>query len=387
MGKEKKKLSEFEKYKKQQNIQNKFNRILAVLMISALVLIFVFGLDYFSGSLFGGIFRSHFSGGGSFPVSLPNHAVRQLEAVNWDVALLSDSELLVFDNQGNERLSLVHGCGTPVLKTDGGRLLCYDQGGSAYHVASSSRLAYSGTAEGVIHAADIAGNGTMALATSTAKNATLVTFYDEFGNVTHSWRNSSMACAIALSPDGRQAAVVLYGVRGGGIVTSVVLLDLGKNTVEKPVFSMEIADEFGYYISFQEGNIFLITDQSVKTIDQSGRIRAEYDFDGQQIQMFADGGSHMLILLGNYRYMRSSQLVALDGRCRVVDDRQLDISVNSMRANENGFYLLSEGVVSHYDYKGSLISQVNLPGAAAWLPLGQNLYAATYEELQKNSMR
>ena len=45
MGKEKKKLSEFEKYKKQQNIQNKFNRILAVLMISALVLIFVFGLD------------------------------------------------------------------------------------------------------------------------------------------------------------------------------------------------------------------------------------------------------------------------------------------------------------------------------------------------------
>ena len=195
------------------------------------------------------------------------------------------------------------------------------------------------------------------------------------------------ACAIALSPDGRQAAVVLYGVRGGGIVTSVVLLDLGKNTVEKPVFSMEIADEFGYYISFQEGNIFLITDQSVKTIDQSGRIRAEYDFDGQQIQMFADGGSHMLILLGNYRYMRSSQLVALDGRCRVVDDRQLDISVNSMRANENGFYLLSEGVVSHYDYKGSLISQVNLPGAAAWLPLGQNLYAATYEELQKNSMR
>ena len=211
MGKAKKKkeLSEFERYRQKQNIRRKSNQLLAVLMISALVLTLVASLDYFSGSLFGGLFRSHFSGEGGYPVSLSNHTVRQLEAVNWEVALLSDSEVLVFDNQANERLSLVHGCGTPVLKTDGGRLLCYDQGGTQYHAATSSRLSYSGTADGPIHAADIAGNGTMALATSSTKNAALVTFYDEFGNVTHSWRNSNMVSALALSPDGRQAAVVL----------------------------------------------------------------------------------------------------------------------------------------------------------------------------------
>ena len=83
----------------------------------------------------------------------------------------------------------------------------------------------------------------------------------------------------------------------------------------------------------------------------------------------------------------TSQLAALDDRCRLLSSSQIDISVNSIRANENGFYLLSEGVVSHYDYKGGLISQANVPGVAAWLPLGQNLYTATYDELQKNMIR
>ena len=66
MGKEKKKLSEFEKYKKQQNIQNKFNRILAVLMISALVLIFVFGLDYFPARCSAEFFARIFQGAAAF---------------------------------------------------------------------------------------------------------------------------------------------------------------------------------------------------------------------------------------------------------------------------------------------------------------------------------
>ena len=196
-----------------------------------------------------------------------------------------------------------------------------------------------------------------------------------------------MVSAIALSPDGRQAAVVLYSAREGEMITSVVLLNLTKSTVEKPVFSIEIAGEFGYYVAFRENTLALITDQSVKSIDQMGRIRAEYSFNGQQIQMFADGGSSTVLVLGNYRYMRASQLVSLDEKCRVLYSSQLDLSIDSIRANGNGFYLLSEGSLSHYDYKGGLISQINLPGAIAWLPLGQNLYAATYEELQRHLVR
>lgn len=380
-------LSEFERYKQELKKRRRLQRVAAVLMISALALSLVAGADYFSGSSFGNLLRARFSDEGGYPVALMGHTARQLEAVNWDVALLSDSAVFCYDAQGSERLSLTHGCTEPVLRTEGGRLLCYDQGGSQYHVASSSRLSYSGTADGTIHAGDVAGNGVAALATSSTKNATLVTLYDEFGNVTHNWRNSNMVSTLALSPDGRQAAVVLYSARGGGMITNLVLLDLSKSTVEKPLFSIEIADEFGYHVSFKDNGICLITDKSVKAIDSSGRIRAQFDFDGQQIQLFADEGENTLILLGNYRYMRSSQLVALDGRCRELYSRRLDVSVSSMRANDNGIYLLSEGVVSHYDYKGTLISQQNLPGASAWLPLGQNLYAATYEELQKNSIR
>lgn len=208
--------------------------------------------------------------------------------------------------------------------------------------------------------------------------------WDEHGNEIFTWQSTSMVVSLALSPDGRHAAVCSLSAENGAVVTSLSLLDLQN---PKLVFKEDFPEEFGYVAMFGPSSILLITDQSVKSVGDSGRVREEFDFEGRQIQRYAAGGENLVLVLGGSRYMRSSQIVVLDGSCREQGRVDAESAVGELYAFGDGFCYLNEGAVYRYDLLGTPLETINVPGALHILPLGQDLYIATYEQLQRQIIR
>lgn len=371
------KLSEFERYKLKMQRRKKLRMLCGIALVTAVMAAVVVGIGALTGT---GLPRLQNTPSSLYPRPLVGSSVRAIEPLGWSIALLDTSDLTVYDSKGVTTLSIHHGYAAPVLKTDGGRLLLYDQGGTKFIVASATREISRGTAPAAIHAADICQNGTFALVTSSSKNATLATFYDSYGNK-GTWSSGDLATSIALSPDGKQAAISLIGAEDGALVTSVVLRNLSGGEGFPPV---KVRDEMGAYVLFKQQSIMLVSDKSAKQIDFSGRVRNSFEYGGRQILQFADGGpGHTVLVLGGPRYMRGSEVVALDDKCGKLGQFSTDATIESLRANDQGIFFLSGGEVRHCDYSAKFSPSVAVSGAIRFLPLAQDLYVATYEDLRK----
>lgn len=382
----KEKLSEFERYKRKLNIRKKLSAIFWLLLITAVAAGGVVWFGAFSKSEFGVAFRSQFTRDEQFPIALSGGSIRQIEPLEWDICFINDTDFYVYDNKGNMTFTATHGFASPVLKTDGGRALLYDQGGTRFLLTSSSRQLAQIDAGYAIHAADVASDGSVAVATPASQHATQVTVYDSLQNQPLVWKSSeNMATAIALSPDAGQVAISCINASGGELVSTVYLLDVKNN---QEIMRAQLPGEFTYSVSFKDQSIHVITDKGVKSIDSMGRVRASFDYQGQQPMLFSDQQLHNTVLvLGNYRYMRSSEVVSLDAKCKQLARFTVDTTVDSLKVNERGIYYLSDNVVYHYDFGGKLLAQTEAPGTGEYLPLGQSLYAGTYEELRRLEIR
>lgn len=381
----KKKLSEFERYKRKLDRSRKTRAVFGVTLLTLCAVVFVAGFGLFSDSEFGTAFRTTFQKSTQYPVALSGELVRQMEPAGWNVVLMNNSDLLVYNNKGLKTLDVGHNYSTPVLKASGERILLYDQGGTRFVVASPTRELFTGVSVSAIHAGDVASNGNFAIATSSSKSASEVKVYNESGSEIFTWPSSNMVVSLALSPDGKQAAVCLLGAQDGHIVTTVALLDLQNPRL---LFRTEFAEEFGYDVSFKQSSLCLITDRSVKTIDKSGKEKASFDFEGKQIVRFADGGQdNTVLVLGSSRYLRMNEIVTLDDRSRQIASLPVENELSMLRADSSGFYLMENSAIVRYNYKCERESRTMALGTLAYLPLGQDLYVASYEQLQKLQMR
>lgn len=391
MGENKKKnrieeLTEFERYRKRLNTQKKIRSVGGIALMALVSVAGILALAMLGGlDIFGG-FGEKDQKNSLFPLKISGGLVRQIESMGWDVALCSQGEMLVLNNKGEEQQRFSHGMGSPVLKTQSGRALLYDQGGERFEVFSSTKKLYSGNAGGNIHAASIIADGTVAIAASTAKYTTELSVYGSgYRQIGSAWTSASQVTALTLSPDGRQTAIACVSVENGGIVSTLYLLDVNN---AKELQKVSIPDEMVVNISFKGNSINILTDRSIKQIDFSGRIRGDYPFDGRQALRYADADeSGTVVLLGNQRYLRESEIVLVDASAKQAAALQADDEVSILRADENGFSVLSQGSIWRYDHTGTALSSLTAPDVIKYLSLGTDVFTVTYEELQKHSIR
>ena len=95
-----------------------------------------------------------------------NRRTKPGSRTNNQPAIVSDTEIMIFNSTAKELLTAQHSCASPVLCEAGGRYLVYDQGGTTYQIVSAQKVLKKGHSKQTIYAAALAGNGRWALATA-----------------------------------------------------------------------------------------------------------------------------------------------------------------------------------------------------------------------------
>lgn len=299
-------------------------------------------------------------GSGSYPQNLNGSETLDTVSRGTYYYLLSDTCINAFSSSGKKIFSYTHGYENPMLQTSSTRALVYDQGAKSAVIYNLRSQIKSLTSDYAIITADIARNGTYAIATESDTNAATVSVYNKNGKLLYEWYSSTdMVNNLALSPNGKKLAVSTLNADGGKFKSNLYVLEYESAT---PVYSEAFDDTVVYGIdNTYNSGIAVVTKKQFEFINWSHYKKKTYNNDYSVSMLRAGSGGYISVfnrendpsdnhiaffsvkgdLKGEFSYNRQITDIQISGgRIYCVSDTDaflLDNSGNVARKSECGF--------------------------------------------------
>lgn len=195
-------------------------------------------------------------GAKGFPVSMGGSNILNSEKRGGLIYNLSDATIECMSVGGKNVFKGQHGYSNPVLKSSATRALVFDQGGQGYKIYSPKGLISEKTAESTIISANISRCGAYALAIRGESYASSVIVCDKNGEKLYQWNSSvEIVSDVALSPNGKQLAVAVFGSNNGEYISKIYILNFES---ANPVFTAEYKGEFIYSLQTNANKGFFV---------------------------------------------------------------------------------------------------------------------------------
>ncbi len=216
-----------------------------------------------------------------YPVAITGSTPKDIIALNEDVALLTDTEIVVYDEYGSLAVQNGHNCTNPRVRTNQNRAIVYDVGYYSYMLLNGVSVVSSGEHENQIISANVAQNGSYAIVSASSKYLTELVVKTKNNTQIASWRSvNNYINAAAFSEDStRVAATGLYS-ENGLARTTLRILDL-KNEQNPVVSDNEFSGSASIAITYLDnGNILLLCDDRAIITDPNGKTLFNYTYNG-----------------------------------------------------------------------------------------------------------
>lgn len=299
-------------------------------------------------------------GSGSYPQSLDGTETLNTVSRGTYYYLLSDTCINAFSSSGKKIFSYTHGYENPMLQTSPTRSLIYDQGAKSAAVYNLRSQIKTITTDYAIITADIARNGTYAIATESDTNAATVSVYNKNGKLLYEWYSSTdMVNGLALSPNGKKLAVSTLNADGGKFKSNLYVLEYDSAT---PVYSETFDDTVVYSIdNTYNSGIAVVTKNQFEFISWSHYKKKTYSNEYSASMLRVGSGGYVVVFnrdndpsdnriavfsvrgdrKGEFSYNRQITDIQISGgRIYCVSDTEaflLDNSGNTARKSECGF--------------------------------------------------
>lgn len=217
-----------------------------------------------------------------YPVTITGSTPNNIVAFNEDVALITDTEVIVYDKYGTLSVQDGHDCTNPCVRINQNRGIVYDVGYYSYMLLNGTSVVSNAEHDNQIIAANVAPNGSYAIASASSKYLTELVVKSKKDTQIASWKSvNNYINTVAFSEDSsRVAATGLYS-EDGLVKTTLRILDL-KNEQEPVVADVEFAGSSAIAISYLDnGNILLLCDDRTIIMDPNGKILFNYSYTGK----------------------------------------------------------------------------------------------------------
>lgn len=326
---------------------------------------------------------SNFDKGPGYPVEYPGGTNPALYPMGGNLALVTDTNLFVYNRLGGQLSSAQHRYHDPIVKTTASYALLYDVNDTGLTVFNKSRQVFDTQLAYPLYAADIRSDRTIAVATRAEHYTSEVRVFQNFDTeaLRFDWLSAEkMVSALALSLDGDGLAVGAVGASGGILQSTLHLFSIGEQQ-ERAV--LELPDEFIYHLDYKEdGSLQVITDRRTLTVDQKGNIVGEYSYGGRVLSQFtgeSPGGA--VLLLGNFAQERHTALVSLDTRSAQRGEARIDYEVSRLAAYQDCIALAGPNLLAQFDGACTLAGQQTASNIQALTVAQSGAYAVADRQL------
>lgn len=218
------------------------------------------------------------------------------------VVVLTSNTVEYVDTFGNVMNSNDHSFSNPVAVTAGKNLILYDLGGNSLRLEKNSAKGRQLDLPAPVSCADITVRGTYAyVLNADAGYQSHLFIYSDKGKLLFEWESADYVIAVALSPNGKYAAVSLLSVDNAQTVCKVVFFSFSK---DEPLFTASYEGETVYDMEFVSSNkIAVFTEKGAYLVNNSGEQQTLGEYSANELNhsdIFKSGmGASALGLYGN----------------------------------------------------------------------------------------
>ncbi len=371
---------DFNKIRKKRKRTQLFKRM-GVLLGLALILLVLLSLNDMlvqEGALtrmrdfFGGM------GGSGYPIPAPGGVLREVMALDGDVAVLNDTNLYLYNKKGKELLNLQRMSDNTIALTAGGRILTYELGGTRYKIHTRQSLLLEGEHEHPITAMALGERGDYAVVSSSKQYAAQVTAYSPRFEMAFQWSSNELVTGVALHPKGGGMAASSVGAWEGVLRSSIYFFAF--NT-DKELAKVDFTDQLILWMAYLGDNqIGVLTDKSYHILDGQGNLLAELSLAGERPVALRSNKGELLLLCENPE-ARSQTLLLVDSKGKELGRLHPGQKVRDMQVGGSVYLLTDDGIV-RCDKTLSPVATSPITGVNRILLANQVLYGFTAEEIQ-----
>jgi len=250
-------------------------------------------------------------------ISFAPDASNAFEQYQDGLAVLSSTDLVLYDASGEECLAQTTGYARPVVKSAGDYLLTYDIGGRNAHYIRNKEVIMNLKLNSAILTADINEDGWFLITSEEFGSKATATVYKPDMTEVYKWPSSEryITCT-ALADDHSAMAFGGLSQKEARIYSSVVMLHLDST---EPFSVIEFSDVLILDIEYlSDGSLAVLTENSIVIIDASGVERGRYEFDNSLFKEYSfDGDGFILLRLSKNGVGEVSEVLLLNYDAKV----------------------------------------------------------------------
>lgn len=283
-----------------------------------------------------------------YPISLTGRSDYSFCAMNDSFALLSDTYLYSYNENGGQNFALQHGYVHPMAVSNSKRVVIYDKGGHDFSLFNKTSQIYKETVEDeVIVSVFLSNSEHTAVVTTGGRYSNVIYIYDGSGKWLYTQRFIDDNVMQALfSDDNRYLYVTRVTSDNGNIVTKLSKYDISGDGTE--LWSQSMGDCVSLSLELS-GNVLTVTgDNMAATYSaDSGELIGNYSYPGT-VENF-DASSSLKAFVFDDFTDDGKKTVILNDKCEVTASIAVSADVKQIKVSGDTVFIMTESDITQYN--------------------------------------
>lgn len=364
-------------------------KVFAVVFV--ILLLVVIGAAQFGGVTFatiGDSIRTSLAGVGSgegYPYRMNGVEIVDAGMTNSDLVLVYDDSVKVLDSTAKELSNITHKYNHPVMSSNSGRVLLYDEGGKSFRVQSKTRVLYEKQLEHIIYTGAMGKDGTVALATSASGAESMLTVYDNDKDEVFVWKCAKehiISCDV--SDNGRFFAVSVMGVDNGSIYSKVYIFNKNKTEAQA---TFEYKDSSVSSVQFLSNETLFVLGNNVCQIIKGDEVKEKIDVSiNTPSRLYISDNNTAILVLSKYSSTTQKIIKVYNKSGVELFTQEIDGLVKSVSTDGKYIAVLTDDNVQIFNHKGNAVgsADVNTDAEEVIVSL-RNTYVYSLDKIERYS--
>lgn len=316
-----------------------------------------------------------------YPIPLTGRSDYTFCSMNDSFALLSDTYLYSYNENGGQNFALQHGYVHPMAVSNSKRVMIYDKGGHDFSLFNKTSEIYKGSIEDeVIVSVFLSNSEHTAVVTSGGRYSNVIYVYDGSGKWLYTQRFiDDNVMQVAFSDDNRYIYVTRVTSDNGDIVTKLSKYDLTGDGTE--LWSQTISDCVSLALSINSNILTVTGDSEILTYNsESGELIGNYSYQGT-IENFDTSTPQKVFVIDDYTD-DGKKLILLNEKCEVTASVAVTADVKRIRVGDNTITVMTESDMTQYDYSLESVKKTLLTDSYSdFIKVGGSILLMGYDSL------
>ncbi len=367
-------------YQRKKKRHSNFWRVLIFSIILVSVFLFV---AFSEGWIEKDFFAQLVSKPDGYPVAVTGGKPQSIFKSNKNIVLLTDTDLVYYDNHGTILSQTVHNCASPHIITKSDRLLVYDKGYSFFQIQDKNGVIYSNSISNRLIDADLADNGSYAISTTSSRYLSEMFVYNKNNMEICHWKSvGTYISSLSFSKNSKKLAVASIYADSGYFNSNVRIFDLNK---ENPiVLDLNFSDRAIVKIQYlNSGSILIVFDSQYLIIDEKGKTLGEFEFNSEDNLYFQNlnenGG---IIVLKSPNETLTLHRIFSDNKTQNIKFSLKENTFKSLTYSKESIFILQDDKV--FEYKNDGLKTVLIENIPDTFDICENngiLYSLNFTEI------